>query len=216
MLRRQQGRIAELLPRIKALAGGQTALPTWAAAYPLALAEAGRHDEARHEFERAVADAEKRAAARGEATRGFAAYPEDFFWSTTMALLAETCVALDDDNRAAELLQLIRPYAHRNVQVSYTSCWGSIARYVGLLCRLCGRDLEARDRLRFALERNDAIGAPLLAAEVRCDYGALLLARGRREDREKAHDLGTEALAEAITPKRRLDGLAARAAALQF
>lgn len=202
MLRRQQGRIGELMPDIEALAGGRAALDTWLAAHALALAETGELSAARAAFKLA-------------ADRGFDTYPENFFWSTTMALLAETCAMLGDKNAAAELLELLRPYAHRNVQVSFSCCLGSVERYVGLLCGVLGRELEAATHLLAAIERNGAMGAPLLVAEAQCDYGALLLARGRGEDRRTAHDLGAKALAEAIRDERKLDRLAARAAALQ-
>jgi tetratricopeptide (TPR) repeat protein len=198
-LRRQQGRIVELLPSMEALIARRSASPTWVAALALGRAESGEEADGRARFE---------ALAEGD----FAAVPRDWFWFMTMALLAETCALLGDAERAPRLYDLLAPFADRYVQVIYTTNWGSAHRHLGLLAGLMDRFDDAAAHFESALEANEAIGALLMTAETQIAYGALLLRRGRKRDRERAAQLG--ALARDIAVSRELDGLRRRAEAL--
>ncbi|MGH2841495.1 MAG: hypothetical protein ACRDKY_11805, partial [Solirubrobacteraceae bacterium] len=198
-LRRQQGRIEELLPSMEALIGRRSASPTWSAALALGRVETGAEDVGRERFD---------ALAEGD----FAAVPRDWFWFMTMALLAETCAALGDAERAARLYELLKPFGDRFVQVIYTACWGSAHRYLGLLAGTMERFDDAETHFESALEANGRIGAVLMTAETQTAYGALLMRRGRNRDRARVVELGS--LAHNVAVQHELDGLRARAQAL--
>ncbi len=198
-VRRQQGRIIELLPSMEALIGRRSASPTWIAAVGLARVETGGRDAGRERLETLAED-------------DFAAVPRDWFWFMTMALLAETCAALGDAERAARMYELLEPYADRHVQVIYTVNWGSAHRYLGLLAGTMDRFDDAQAHFEAALAANERAAAVLMTAETQTAYGALLLRRGRKADRARAAELGAQAARVAV--ERQLDGLRRRAEGL--
>jgi DNA-binding SARP family transcriptional activator len=198
-LRRQQGRIAELLPTMQSLEGSGSGSSAWEAALALAELETGDLRQGRERYERL-------------AGRDFAAIPRDWYWSLTAALLAEICVALRDVDRAARLYTLLEPFAERFVQVIFTASWGSVQRYLGLLAGVMDRFDIAEHHFQAALDGNTRMGAVLMTAETQCAYGELLLRRGGDGDRERAAALG--ALADHVAAPRRLEGLRQRAQAL--
>ncbi len=61
------------------------------------------------------------------------AVPRDFFWLTSMALLAEGAAALRAPEPAQRLRSLLAPYAARNVQVGYAGSLGPVARLLDQL-----------------------------------------------------------------------------------
>ncbi len=199
-LRRQQGRIGELIGQMRALEEAGSASDAWRAALALALVETGEVDDGRDRFERLAGS-------------DFSPVPRDWFWSLTAALLAETCAALGDGERAARLYELVEPYAERYVQVIFTVNWGSFHRHLGLLASAMDRFDDAERHFEAALVRNAHMGAVLMTAETQCAYGALLRRRDARGDRARAAELG--ALAEAVARPRNLHDLARRAAALR-
>ena len=198
-LRRQQGRIAELLPTMESLIGGRSASPTWSAALALGRVEAGDIEAGRGRFEAIAA-------------RDFAGIPRDWFWFMTVALLAETCAALGDADRAPRLYDLLAPFADRYVQVIYTACWGSTHRHLGLLAGVCERYDVAEEHFCAALDANERIGAVLMVAETQCAYGEMLLRRDAGGDREHAAALGV--LVQVVGAERELEGLSGRGRAL--
>jgi len=198
-LRRQQGRIAELLPTMESLIGGRSASPTWSAALALGRVEAGDVEAGRRRYEAIAA-------------RDCAAVPRDWYWFMTMALLAETCAALGDGDRAPRLYELLAPFADRYVQVIYTACWGSAHRHLGLLAGVSERFDVAEEHFGAALDADERIGAVLMTAETQCAYGELLARRDASGDRERAAQLA--ALAEQVAAERDLEGLRRRARAL--
>ena len=195
-LRRQQGRVAELLPAMKSLEDGGSASPAWKAALALAQVETGAVAEGRMRYERL-------------AGRDFASVPRDWYWSITAALLVETCAALRDVERAPSLYALLEPFGDRFVQVIFTASWGSVHRYLGLLAGVMDRFEAAEHHFQAALDGNARLGAVLMTAETQCAYGALLRRRGGPGDAERAAALG--ALAEQIGISRGLDSLRQRA-----
>lgn len=198
-LRRQQGRIAELLPTMESLIGGRSASPSWSAGLALGRVEAGDVEAGRRRYEAISA-------------HDFAAVPRDWFWFMTMALLAETCAALGDSERAPRLYELLEPFADRYVQVVYTASWGSAHRHLGLLAGVSERFDVADEHFVAALDANERIGAVLMTAETQCAFGELLARRGRSGDHERAAQLGT--LAARVAGERQLEGLRARGQAL--
>ena len=198
-LRRQQGRVQELLPGMEALVVGRSANRAWIAALALAQVETGAVADGRERYETLVAD-------------GLRAVPRDWYWFFTAVLLAETACALRDRERAALLYDLLAPHADRYVQVIFAANWGSVQRVLGMLAGVLARYDAAENHFRAALEANARIGAVLMTAETQCEYGAMLLARGAAGDRDRAATLA--GLVERFAEPRGLEGLRRRAGAL--
>jgi len=198
-LRRQQGRVGELLPAMEALRGGGSANLAWSAAFALAKVETGAVEAGRARYEQLLAD-------------GVRAVPRDFFWFFTLALLAETCCALGDAERAQRLYDLLEPFADRYVQVIFAANWGSVQRQLAMLAGVLERFDLAEEHFRAALAANERIGAVLMTAETQCGYGALLLRRGAAGDRDHARTLA--GVVEQVAAPRGLAGLRDRARAL--
>jgi DNA-binding SARP family transcriptional activator/tetratricopeptide (TPR) repeat protein len=196
-LRRQQGRLTEMLSDLEELSGGPIAPVVWNAALAIAYVESGRPDDGRARYER-------------YAKHNFDSVPRGLLWLPAAVLLAEVCAALGDRPRAHVLYEMLLPYAGRYVQVGLATCWGSVERYLGLLAATRGDTGLAERHYQRAVERNRAIDAPLLVAAAQCDYAVLLRRRG---DPSHAAELG--AAAEELAGARGSVALAARAAELR-
>jgi predicted ATPase/DNA-binding SARP family transcriptional activator len=160
MIRRWQGRVAEIVADVRSLSAGPYALAPWRAAQALVSIETGAVEEGRTAYERFGAR--------------FEGIPQDFMWLGTMALLTEACAALGDTAGAAVLYERLAPFAGQFVQLSYTACWGSVERYLGLLAGTLGDLDAARSHCEAALRANGRAGAVLLVAATQQQYARWL------------------------------------------
>ena len=194
-LRREQGRLGELVSEIEHLAGDEPAAAAWRSILPLAYLDAGDPPRARAAYERALGD-------------GMPGLPRTMLWLTTMGSLAEAAAQLDDPDNAARLYAELEPYADRLVQWSFTGNAGSVHRLLGRTAATAGWNDRARGHFEAALRRHTVLDAAPLLARTRCDYGEFLL-RGSRADRPTARRY----LGQARLTARRLGmaGVAARA-----
>ncbi|MGH8896625.1 MAG: ATP-binding protein [Egibacteraceae bacterium] len=189
MIRFAQGRYDELEGLLREQVGRYPALPGWRASLAYALAEAGRKEEARVEFERLAVD-------------DFAGLPRDFTWVSNLAFHALTCTALGDTRAAAKLYELLLPHEVSTVRLSRIGIGsaGPVAHYLGLLAATTARWDDAARHFEAAMAMNARIGAAPFMANSRYQYAHVLLARGRPDDHERAH----EHLAHAVTTARAL------------
>jgi hypothetical protein len=192
-VRREQGRLDELLPKIERLADDDPAAAAWCAVLPLAYLDAGDKARARDAYDRALA---------------VASGPRTMLWLTAMSSLCEAAAQLDDAEGGARLYAELVPYADRLIQWSFTGNAGSVERVLGRTAAVAGQHDEACVHFEAALIRHSELDAAALLARTRCDYGELLL-RGPRTDRPRADGL----LRDATAAGRRLGmaGVAARA-----
>ena len=181
ILRREQGRVAELMPIFGPVGTRATHAPLARCALALCLAELGRRDEAAAELERLAGD-------------DFASLPRDGGWMATMVLLTEVCVFLRDRDRAAALYRLLVPYAARNATLDVHVCYGSVAHYLGMLAETMGDHDRAAADYEAALQFNLEMGASVWVAHTRYHYAVTLLARNHPGDRDKAAALAAAAL----------------------
>ncbi|MDQ3676516.1 MAG: AAA family ATPase [Actinomycetota bacterium] len=162
MLRCRQGRLEELAPVVQRLLSGADMRKTgWQSAFGMILAETGDEDAAHAIYREELSG-----------------YPDALpsFWLTNIAVLSELCARLHDAEGARALYAALAPYAHRNVVVSFASCWGPVERYLAMLAATFG-DEELRGRhARRALARTAAMNAPLLTAELKEHHGDRLAA----------------------------------------
>ena len=202
MLRREQGRLSEIEPVLRAWVEQHPEIPAWRCALADLFARLGRSEDARREFEVL-------------ATSDFAVLSRtDSQWLVSLVLLAEVCVFLEDEHRAEVLYKLLRPHTHLNVVVGTTAfSRGSTDRLLGSLAGILQRFQEAEAHFEAALEMHHRMGARPWTAHTQHDFARMLLARNEVRDRDRAFELANSALVTAL--ELGMVTLAERAEALQ-
>ncbi len=161
---------------VRAYAAGSPAMPCWRAGLAAALADAGRREEAKLEFDRLAAD-------------GFAVLPRDNLWLAAMALLAETIVSLDLREHAMDVHAQLAPFAGRNVVLPTVAYLGPVELWLGILARVAGRDAEALEQLAAARIRATRDGAQPTLARIAVEEAAVLVRDGGEAARRRADEL---------------------------
>jgi len=185
LIRFEQHRMSELEPILRAYVEQYPVLDVARSGLALACVEAGREAEARVQFEYLARD-------------DFAALRRDWNWLATMSILSTLCVFIHDRDRAVRIYDLMLPYADRIAMVGWTEvCYGSVSRYLGNLAALMGRDDDAQRHYEAAIAVNARLGARGWLAHTQHEYAAMLLKRGRDQDRARANALNDQALAAA-------------------
>jgi predicted ATPase/DNA-binding CsgD family transcriptional regulator len=197
-IRREQGRLVELAPAVRILAGEADREGPWRPGLVAVLAELGMEREAKRELSRLAS----------EGIEGFQAS----LWLATLAYLSDACSALGDEEMAAILYPELEPLTGANVMIGHlVACYGSADRYLGMLAATLGESERAEGHFERAMEQNRRMGASTWVAHTAYEYGRFLLGRGRGgSDRAEA------LLGEATTLAERIgmEGLLARIRAL--
>jgi hypothetical protein len=196
-LRWTQGRLGELREAIRDHGERFSPLARWRNA--LVAVELADERAARAEVER-------------HARSDFADLPRDGFWLLHLCSLAEACVLLGDERRAARLYELLSPYADRNAVSITTMPFGPVALRLGMVAAMLGRWQEAERHFQLAMQRCTRLGSPAITARVLYEHARMLVARGEEADLPSAAEL----LAQAEGSCRELDlpGVGDRVAAL--
>jgi DNA-binding winged helix-turn-helix (wHTH) protein/tetratricopeptide (TPR) repeat protein len=161
-------------------------VPALRAGLALIELELGRRSGARRLLDEAVAD-------------GCAALASDTEVLGTLSWLAESCAALGDAERAAQLYERASPLRDHVAYFYAIACRGSMARYAGLLARTAGRLDDAERCFEEAVATNRALGADLFTAWSLWDWSQVLALRGRSADRARAAGFAAEAKRMAAT-----------------
>jgi tetratricopeptide (TPR) repeat protein len=170
-LRRDQGRIAEVLPLFEELTGTSEQLAVGRAHVALGYHDLGRNADARQTFEALAAD-------------GFAGTPRDATWSCALAVLAELCWHLRDEERAALLQPLCEPYAGQLVVVAWGACClGAMDRFRGMLADVLRQSSVAGRRFAAAAALEDRVNAIAPLARTRIAWAASSLRTDPQEAR---------------------------------
>lgn len=166
VLRRQQGRLGEVLPVLRGLVGSVPRESLWQPGLALICAELDLHEPARAAYE---------ALAAGD----FAGIARDGMWLTNVVFAAEVCARLGDGPRAATLSRLLEPYAGRNVVTGTNiACFGAVDRYRGMLAALAGDDARAAAHFAAAVSLDERGGGRPWLAHSRCEWARWLARRG--------------------------------------
>ncbi|HEX4892346.1 MAG TPA: LuxR C-terminal-related transcriptional regulator, partial [Hyphomicrobiaceae bacterium] len=196
-LRREQGRLKQFAPLVKAYMTQQAGGAIWKPGLALLYVALDELTEARALLDEIAAD-------------DFAALPNDGRLGASLVYLTETCTALRDEARAAVLYRLLRPWRGRNVVMGGgTGFWGSSGRYLGQLAGVLGNWQTAERHFAEALAMNAKVGARLQLAHTHYDFARMLLDRGWPGDSKPAvehlvtaariaEELGLVALAEKV------------------
>ena len=181
-VRREQGRLAELAPVVRMLAGGLGGGGgAWRPGLVSLLAELGMEAEARRALATLTAD-------------GLEPFRASL-WLAALSYLTDACSALGDEATAALLYPELEPYAGSNLMIGHiVACHGAADRQLGMLAATLGEWERAEAHFERALDLNRGMGAHTWVAHTAFAYGRMLLRRG---DPRAAEHLGeAAALAE--------------------
>lgn len=180
-LRREQGRLAELAPAVRILAGGEPRKGPWRPGLVAVLAELGMEEEANREL----------SALAAEGIDGL----RETLWLASLVYLVDASSALGHEGMAALVLPEMERFAGSNVSIGHlVACYGAADRYLGMLAATLGEADRAEEHFERALAQNREMGAWTWVAHTAYEYGRLLRARGG-DARERADALLNEAAA---------------------
>jgi hypothetical protein len=180
IIRRDQGRLDELIDAVAQVAAGMPQVLVWQAFLAVGYCELERLDEARAAFERLAA-------------RGFQTMPDDHYWLLGMSLAADACAWVGTKEHAQALYRQLRPWAQLSASAGIFSL-GCVERPLGILATTMGKHDLAETHLIAAVEENERIDSPAWASTARLDLVDLLLARGKRGDADRSQQLIRDAL----------------------
>ncbi len=174
-LRREQGRLQEFEPAIKALADDLRDIGVlYCVGLAFLYAETGRFTEARKELDRIPNFDDLIESQKSE------------YWLLLTGLVAETAWAVDDPSLASRVYDVLRPYQGLNITGTVAFSAGPVARLLGMLAGTMLRWDEANEHFAVALDLSEGMGTPLWVGYTQYHWGATLLARGVSDDRERA------------------------------
>jgi class 3 adenylate cyclase len=161
-IRREQGRLAELVPILAAQVAANPVPALSRCGLAFCRSETGLIDLARPELVRL-------------ANANFGALPLDFMWLPCLAYLAETCARLDEMEIAAHLYRLLEPYGARHVAIGCFVYLGAIPYYLGLLATTLLDVQGARRHFEAALKAHSEMGASVWVLRTQLHYARMLL-----------------------------------------
>ncbi len=213
-IRREQGRLAELAPVIRLLAGQPGSSGPWRPGLVSVLVELGMDAAARQELEQVRTD-------------GLGSLRESL-WLASLTYLTDACSALGDEETAALIYPELEPLAGTHVMIGHlVSCYGAADRYLGMLAATLGEWARAERHFEHAtalnrrtgmltwlshtlhqhararIARGDAAGAVPLLSEA----AAIAEANGQRALLARIRSIGPE---PAVAPEALPDGLSSR------
>jgi class 3 adenylate cyclase len=184
IVRREQGRLSELAPVVKTFTTQYPTLTFARCGLAFFYAELGDSASASFEFEYFW-------------KANFRTVQRNATWLPSLVLLSEVCAFLKNREAAAELYQLLSPYAARISMLDVYVCYGSVAHYLGILAATLGNFEAAAAHFEAALDVYLKMNARPLMAYTQYEYAKMLLAHGLPADREKALIWGSAALSTA-------------------
>ena len=182
-VRREQGRLDELVPAVEAEVATRPGLPTWRLVLAQAYCDVGRLEEARAIYE-------------PFARNGFEDLPYDLAWMPGMCEGAEIGAALGDGAGAPPVYQRLLPFRAQGVAAGPTF-FGSVEHYLGLLATTAGWLDEADGHFAAAAAVHQSLRAPVFLSRTQLCWGESLLRGGGRDDLPRARGLLEEAMAAA-------------------
>ncbi len=181
LLRREQGRLAEIEAEVRASVEEFPWYPLHRSALSCLLAELGRDGEARGVLEELGRDE-------------FAMLYPDNEWLLGASLAADAAARLADSPAAETLYAQLLPLAGRHAIGHAEGSMGAVDRYLGLLAATLDRLDAAAGHLEEAVHINERMGARPWTAHSRHDLAVVLRARDAPGDALRAAELDALAL----------------------
>ncbi len=167
-IRRAQGRLAEVAPMMRLLAGRPDAPPMWRPGLAALYAELDMVEEAAVVFASLAANR-------------FGAVPRDAIWPACLAFLAEVGVSVGGDGELEVLYEELLAKRGQNLMAGFTMCFGPADRLLGAVAARLGRHVDAEVHFVDAIAMATRCGSPVWTAEVQYDWAVALSARGERD-----------------------------------
>jgi len=175
-IRREQGRLAEVAALFRRFVDENPGDLAWRPGLALIASDLGFEAAARKAFD-------------DMASAGFA-LPDDAKRGLTLSYLAEVCARLGDAERAEQLYQQLLPYRDNMILAPVaTVCCGAAARFLGMLAGVGANWSRVEEHFEVALALDERMHAWPWLAHTQFEFAALLLSRGRAEDRKRARML---------------------------
>jgi tetratricopeptide (TPR) repeat protein len=181
VLRREQGRLAEIEDTIKRSVHEYPSLVRFRCALAHLCAELADEPGARAALDYLLA-------------RDLGREYLDAEWLFSMSLLPNVCSFLADTGAAASLYELLAPCDCLYTEAPIEATFGSMARGLGVLATTLGRFEDAQRHFEVAIAAERGMGARPWLAHAQHDMAAMLLARAGPGDENRARSLLTEAL----------------------
>ena len=176
-LLREQGRLDVIANAYSKFTSDGLVCAIWRPALAVLLAEIGLLDDAKREFQRLAAN-------------DFSDIPRNGLWFTALSYLAEVCIRVGTAHDAARLYTLLEPMDGYNIVASNAAvCYGSAARYLGLLATQLPRLDVAERHFQAALAMNSHLQAQPYLAHTQHAYAAMLMSRQAERDDQTARGL---------------------------
>ncbi|MBJ7520236.1 MAG: AAA family ATPase [Solirubrobacteraceae bacterium] len=156
VLRREQGRLAEMREPTAGLVQAHPNIPTWRCALAVVERDAGDAAAAHHHVQ-------------GIMERGLDAIPRDNVWLLAHTLLAEACAFAGTPRWCAQIEKRLAPYAHLHATVPDAATLGPVSRALGLLAAAQGDHDRARAYFTDAVASARAADAPTLVSRALVD-----------------------------------------------
>jgi tetratricopeptide (TPR) repeat protein len=189
LIRREQGRLGDLAPVVRAAVRVNPAEAFWHPGLAMLFAEMGRLDDARREYDAVLAE-------------GSAGLTAAASWELNLGLLTEACAALGDAARAPWFLEQLLPCRGKLLVFLLSAvCLGPADRLLGMMASMAGRADEAERWHRSGIEMARRIDSPMWIAHCLYDYARHL----QQSDRPGARRMLAEAAA--LCQEHGLDGL---------
>jgi tetratricopeptide (TPR) repeat protein len=176
VLRRAQGRLAELEDTIRRSVHEYPSLFRFRCALAHLHCELGRERDARAAFDDLLS---------GDLGREYV----DAEWLLSLSLLADPCAFLGDRDAAAKLHSLLLPYEHLYTEAPVEATFGSVARGLGVLATTMGRFEDAERHFDVAIDTERRMEARPWVAHAQHGLASMLLVRGAAGDGERANAL---------------------------
>jgi tetratricopeptide (TPR) repeat protein len=184
VIRRDQGRHAELIEPLRDFADSFSHLPVWRIVLAGLYCETDQLDEARAQIDKLAGCDFK--------------ISSDWTWASGIISLAQVCYDLGNQDLAALYYAQLRSVADQAaVTAMGLICYGSLAFPCGQLAACLKRWAEAEQYFDRAVEMNVRIGARPYLVRTRRAHAAMLLDRDAPDDRAHAAKLIDEGRAEA-------------------
>lgn len=185
-LRHEQSRAGEVLALAAELAERHPAGSHYDCVHIGLLASAGHLSEAKAAFDRL-------------AQNGFTGVSRDLLWFPSLATLAAVCERVGTVEHAAQLYDLLLPYADRNISGGgNATCLGPVALVLGALAVQQGRWDDAANHYRAGLALAHHMDAPLFIVAAEVGLARVLLERGSAAEQQQAIELIESARTTAI------------------
>jgi len=174
IIRREQARLAEVLPVAQLVASRPTNdAGVWAPGVAALYAELGMTDDLRAHLDRI-------------GSGGFACVPRDSLWPVCATFLADACIAAGSVPLAQLILGELRAHEGHHLMAGMTVCVGPADRYLGRLAAFLGERDDAARHFERALSMAERSGSPLWQAQVLADWGAFTQPSNARLGRQRA------------------------------